>query len=384
MASPSNNRGGSKRPTGGKAGGRAGKPAKPIAGTKDKTVRVPASWNAKTVDPTNNRGGNQRPTGGQAGGRAGKPSGGIARPPAKPAARPVGVTASYQMITNPTQNRGAGQRQTGGQAGGRAGRPSGAIARPKPASASVPRAVAGAAKGAGALRGGLIGAVGLAGADYLGRKAGEAIGTGLRNAANAPKTDKRSNRQGGRSTRTADKPTRPAQLSSTGIRVSDKANKRDAVTVPTGSQEYNDYRRKQIEAEKARLKNVGNPPARAVSPAASSSSSSRSGGGGSSARSTPAARPSQAPAKPGRKFEDFNPNRGTSKTNNPLMKDFVARMKDREDKAQASAASKLTIKSNVESGYEPKEKVDGSKVNAKGKIRSTVNEYDPKKRRYNG
>jgi hypothetical protein len=178
--------------------------------------------------------------------------------------------------------------------------------------------------------------------------------------------------------------------SSQGIRLSDKGNKRDVVSVPTGSQEYNDYRRKQIEAEKARLRNVGNPPARAASPAAASSSSSRSGGGGggggggSSVRSTPAARPAQAAAKPGRKFEDFNPNRGTSKTNNPLMKDMVGRMKDREDKAQASAASKLTIKSSVESGYEPKEKVDGSKVNAKGKIRSTVNEYDPKKRRYKG
>jgi hypothetical protein len=176
--------------------------------------------------------------------------------------------------------------------------------------------------------------------------------------------------------------------SSTGIRLSDKDNRRDVVSVPTGSQEYNDYRRKQIEAEKARLRNVGNPPTRpAASSAASSSSSSRSGGGGgggSSARSTPAARPTQAAAKPGRKFEDFNPNRGTSKTNNPLMKDMVGRMKDREDKAQASAASKLTIKSNVESGYEPKEKVDGSKVNVKGKIRSTTNEYDPKKRRYGG
>jgi hypothetical protein len=97
-----------------------------------------------------------------------------------------------------------------------------------------------------------------------------------------------------------------------------------------------------------------------------------------------------APAKPTeRRVSASTANReagnyGTSKTNNPLMKDFVARMKDREDKAQASAASKLTIKSSVESGYEPKEKVDGSKVNAKGKIRSTVNEYDPKKRRYNG
>jgi hypothetical protein len=54
-------------------------------------------------------------------------------------------------------------------------------------------------------------------------------------------------------------------------------------------------------------------------------------------------------------------NYGTSKTNNPLMKDMVARMKAREDKAQASAASKLTYKPNKDSGYTPKDKVKGSK-----------------------
>jgi hypothetical protein len=53
-------------------------------------------------------------------------------------------------------------------------------------------------------------------------------------------------------------------------------------------------------------------------------------------------------------------NYGTSKTNNPLMKDMVARMKAREDKAQASAASKLTYKPNKDSGYTPKDKVKGS------------------------
>ena len=68
--SPTNQRGAAQRKTGGKAGGRAGKPSGPVAGTKDKTVRVPASWKAQTVDPTNQRGGNQRPTGGQAGGSA--------------------------------------------------------------------------------------------------------------------------------------------------------------------------------------------------------------------------------------------------------------------------------------------------------------------------
>lgn len=85
---PTNKRGGAQRKTGGKAGGRAGKPSGPVAGTKDKTVRVPSSWKAQTVDPTNQRGGNQRPTGGLAGGRAGRPSSNIARPPAKPASTP--------------------------------------------------------------------------------------------------------------------------------------------------------------------------------------------------------------------------------------------------------------------------------------------------------
>ena len=54
-------------------------------------------------------------------------------------------------------------------------------------------------------------------------------------------------------------------------------------------------------------------------------------------------------------------NYGTSKTNNPLMKDMVARMKAREDKAQTAAASKLTYKPNKDSGYTPKDKVKGSK-----------------------
>jgi hypothetical protein len=273
--------------------------------------------------------------------------------------------------------------------GARAERTATQIKQLRQASNPAAKAVAGAAKGAGALRGGLIGAVGLAGADYLGRKAGEAIGTGLRNAANAPKTDKRSNRQGGRSTRTADKPTRPAQLSSTGIRVSDKGNKRDAVTVPTGSQEYNDYRSKQIEAEKARLRNVGNPPARSTSSSTPSRSSSTSARMPSSVTRSSAPKAPAAPAKPTeRRVSASTANReagnyGTSKTNNPLMKDFVGRMKDREDKAQASAASKVTSKFNTESNFSG-EKVDGSNVNTKAKMKSTTSEYDKKKRRYGG
>ena len=76
--------------TGGKAGAVPGRPGKPMAGLRDKTVRVPAAFNAKTVDPTNQRGAGQRVTGGLAGGRAGKPAGKIAGQTPKPAAKPSG------------------------------------------------------------------------------------------------------------------------------------------------------------------------------------------------------------------------------------------------------------------------------------------------------
>jgi hypothetical protein len=223
----------------------------------------------------------------------------------------------------------------------------------------------------------------MAGAEYVGTKAGNAIGNFLRENTNKPKEDRRSNQRGGRSTRAADKPTRPTQLSSQGIRVSDKGNKRDYVSAPTGSKEYNDFRQKQIEAEKARLKNVGNAPARSTSSSTSSRSSSTPVRMPSSVTRSSAPKAPAAPAKAGQKFEDFNPNRGTSKTNNPLMKDFVGRMKDREDKAQASAASKVTSKFNTESNFSA-EKVDGSKVDTKAKMKSTTSEYDKKKRRYGG
>jgi hypothetical protein len=223
----------------------------------------------------------------------------------------------------------------------------------------------------------------MAGAEYVGTKAGNAIGNFLRENTNKPKEDKRSNRQGGRSARPADKSNRPAQLSSRGIRVSDKANKRDAVTVPTGSKEYNDFRSKQIEAEKSRLKNVGNAPARSTSSSTPSRSSSTPVRMPASVTRSSTPKAPAAPAKAGQKFEDFNPNRGTSKTNNPLMKDMVGRMKDREDKAQASAASKVTSKFNTESNFSA-EKVDGSNVNTKAKLNSTTSEYDKKKRRYGG
>jgi hypothetical protein len=128
--------------------------------------------------------------------------------------------------------------------------------------------------------------------------------------------------------------------SSRGIRVSDKANKRDAVTVPTGSKEYNDYRQKQIEAEKARLKNVGNAPARSTSSSTPSRSSSTPVRMPSSVTRSSAPKAPAAPAKPTeRRVSAATANResgnyGTSRSNNKLLGDFLKnKMQDREDKA---------------------------------------------------
>jgi hypothetical protein len=86
------------------------------------------------------------------------------------------------------------------------------------------------------------------------------------------------------------------------------------------------------------------PAAPQLPPPSTAASTRRSSGGGSMpaavtrkpASTTPKA--PAAPAKPGQKFEDFNPNRGTSKSNNPLLDrdkggiKLRDRMKERENR----------------------------------------------------
>ena len=349
MASPSNNRNRGARPTGGRAGGRAGKPNKPVAGTKDKTVRVPKEWNAKTVDPTNNRGSGQRPTGGQAGGRAGRPSGSIARPAAKPPAAAV-------------------------RAAGGAGRVVGAVkgALGVAGGVAVPAAIVGQSLDV------VSGFNRLANHPFLTKNRSDNNGTS--SSGGTSKEDNRTNRPGGRGRTTSDAtPTRPGTPSGAGSR-------RGAAPVPgngrtgRGGTTADAKPTRQGPPVPERLRNAPTPPAL---PAAVTRTSSGGGGSRSTPRSSAPARSSTptAPAKPGQKWSDFNPGRGTSKTNNPLMKDMVGRMKDREDKAQASAASKLTNRFNTKDSFSG-EKVDGSTVNTKAKINSTTSEYDKKKRRY--
>jgi hypothetical protein len=232
-----------------------------------------------------------------------------------------------------------------------------------------PALSAGARKGGrvnmGGVRGGLLLAAGGAAADYVGRKAGEAIGTGIRNASNSPKKgDKRSNRPGGGS-----KPKKPSQPASNYEKLFDPGG---------GRGNYGLDKPKPVAPLPASVRQSSSGGGSST-PSRGGSTPSRSGSSSPARSSTPA-----APAKPGQKFADFNPGRGTSKTNNPLMKDMIARMKDREDKAQASAASKLTNNFGKDSGYQPKDKVGGSSVDFKKKLSSTTSEYDKKKRRYGG
>ena len=369
MASPSNNRNRNARPTGGRGGGRAGKPDKPVAGTKDRTVRVPTSWNAQVVDPTNNRGAGQRPTGGQVGGRAGRPGGSIARPSGRPLmaadGRPEGTAKPPTPAAKPPTAAAAGGALRGMSTAARLGAASTALGIPF----QVANVVGGFQK--------------LANHPFLKGKGGE-NGAGTTSAnSNGPRRagQNSSNVQYPQGTPSGSGSRRGAAPVAGGGRTGRGGTTADAKPTRQGP------------PVPERLRNAPTPP---VLPAAvtrdsvrSSTTSSAPSRGGSTPRRSGTTSPARsstptAPAKPGQKFADFNPGRGTSKTNNPLMKDMIGRMKDREDKAQASAASKLTNNFGKDSGYQPKEKVDGSGVDTKKKMTSTSNEYNSKKRRYGG
>jgi hypothetical protein len=130
--------------------------------------------------------------------------------------------------------------------------------------------------------------------------------------------------------------------SSTGTRVSDKANNRDYKAAPTGSQQYNDYRNQQLAAERERLKGVGNTPSRSTpSTPKPKAQTARPAGTQPSRPSTPAAPKKPAsPASPkDRRVSAATANReagnyGTSRTNNPMIDESMkTRMRQREDAA---------------------------------------------------
>ena len=350
MATPSNNRNRDARPTGGKAGGRAGKPKKPVAGTKDKTVRVPKEWNAKVVDPTNNRGGNQRATGGLAGGRAGKPSGDIARPAAKPAVKPaVKPTAKPPSVA--TVAKGAAKATVKGVA---------SKALMLPAIAAQIADIKGGfetlashplLKGKGGNSGSGTTSANSSGSRRTGQNSsnvqypqGTPSGAGSRRGA-APVA-------GGGS-----KPKKPARPASDYEKLFQTGGGR--ANYGLDKKDDPDRKREPVAPLPVSVRKPNSSSSGSSTPSRGSSTKSRSSSSSSSA--SPSTSTSGTPAKPGQKWSDFNPGRGTSKTNNPLMKDMIKRMKDREDKEQASKAQQLTDKSRQNSGYSSAEKVDGSK-----------------------
>jgi hypothetical protein len=351
MATPSNNRNRDARPTGGKAGGRAGKPKKPVAGTKDKTVRVPKEWNAKVVDPTNNRGGNQRATGGLAGGRAGKPSGDIARPAAKPAVKPaVKPTAKPPSVA--TVAKGAAKATVKGVTG---------------AALTLPFIAAQIAD----IKGGFET---LASHPFLKGKGGNSgSGTTSANSSGARRAGQNSsNVQYPQGTPSGAGSRRGAAPVAGGGRGGSRSGGRTNTSVTTsatkleqlfqtGGSRANYGLDKAPPAPKLPAAVTRSSPSNSSSTPSRGSSTQRRGSSSSSSTASPSTSTSGTPAKPGQKWSDFNPGRGTSKTNNPLMKDMIKRMKDREDKEQASKAQQLTDKSRQNSGYSSAEKVDGSK-----------------------
>ena len=285
-------------------------------------------------------------------------------PGTKPPARLPGGTGGADSV------RGSGVRT--GQPG--ATRPALPAAKPpttaKPPTPAVKPPTAAALRNAGAL-GRAAGAIGAAGA--IPGQVMNVVG-GFQRLANhpfitkmgsgeAPKGDRRTNRPGGSRT-------------GRGGTTSDATPTRQGPPVP------------------ARLRNAPTPPVlpAAVTRASSGGGSTPSRSGSTPSRSgstSPARTASAAPTAPSEQRVSASTanrksgNYGTSKTNNKLMEGLTARMKDREDKAQASSASKLTNKFNTESNFSG-EKVDGSKVDTKAKMSSTTSEYDKKKRRYGG
>ena len=300
-----------------------------------------------------------------------------ARPAATrpPAARPGAATRN--PINDMPNSRRAGVNLpkvlSRGERLGASGEPgAGRPGAPRPGGPARPPA--GARIGLGGLRGGLIGAVGSMAADAIGSALGNQLGKALKPLGRAI-----DDRLPGVNSKDEERRIASRQP----LRQMTPQERSRAVRLP--------------QAEPRDMSARPKPPSAPTLPASvrqPSSGSSGSVSGGSTPRrsgSTPTARKaSTAPTPPSeRRVSVSTANResgnyGTSKTNNPLMKDMVGRMKDREDKAQASSASKLTSNFGKDSGYQPNDKVDGSNVNTKAKMSSTTNEYNSKKRRYGG
>ena len=246
---------------------------------------------------------------------------------------------------------------------------------------SLPAGKGGGRVNMGGTRGGLLLAAGRAAADYVGTKAGNAIGGFLRNQTNQSRNDTRRNTPGGRSNpgRSSGKPATDGRYipGSQQTEIKDRSGRQSNESRP--------------EAPKLPAAVTRKAPA---GPTPLSSAPKATGGGSNNEKNL--ATWAQANPTLGAAAAKRQATRGTSKTDNPLMKGMIARMKQREDEAASANNSKknetnneigkaskdLKFNSGTDSGYQLKDKVDGSKVDTKAKMSSTMSEYDKKKRRY--
>jgi len=354
-----------------------------------KKVKVPASWNAKPVTKLGGKPSSPRNPGKPYSKPAGKPS--AAKPAPKPAAKPNSKASAPASNTRPggaiTMPNSARAGVNLPKTGARAERTATQIKQLRQASKPAAKAAGKAALKSLAGKALMVPAIASQVADVAG---------GFNKLANHPfltkNKDKPSSGGSGRSSRPG---TRTGSNTNTYSPTPAPQSSRFRGSTGTNRQpgRSGSNPERQGPAIPDRLRNA--PAAPQLPPPTQAATPRRSSGGGSMPSavtrkpSSSAPKAPAAPAKPTeRRVSASTANResgnyGTSKTNNPLMKDFVGRMKDREDKAQASAASKVTSKFNTESNFSA-EKVDGSKVDTKAKMKSTTSEYDKKKRRYGG
>jgi hypothetical protein len=286
-----------------------------MAGLRDKTVRVPAEFNARTVDPTNQRGAGQRITGGLAGGRAGKPAGKIAGQAPKPAA--TKPAASAKPVAKPSGQFKAPSVPKPGTATKPQGTPQAQkwFEQNKPSARVGKQMTAQQVANINKVRQGLspiAGAASLAG--------------GVRNLALQAVTDT-----------VKPRPTAAGTLSAQGT-VSKFANARDKAMAKA----------KAIKGSPVVGPKAASAPARMSAPAVRSSAPSAPKATAPKASAPKAAAPSGPARMSASTYNRMSGNYGTSRSNNPLMADF-------KDSLPSKAAE-------PDVGYSPKTKVSGENI----------------------
>lgn len=365
MATPSNQRNPLARKTGGKAGGRAGRPSGRIARPTSTTPKSPDPWKGQSPKTS----------------RTAAPKGNTTfRPQNTPLTLPNSARAGVnlpkvgaQVERSATQGpglRGSVKSKPPAKAQAPAAKPQAPAAKPT----SSPNTLLRGVKGAGSA---LRGAAGLAGASLT----AAAIPLVIKEMVDRQNRYNKEAAARPRGVRTGTASGRTGRGGTTADRQS-SAPTRGASSVATDGRYIPGSQQQPISRPSAPTRSSGgNPPAPGSSRQASSGGSSR-----------PAPRPSSpqtstGTAGKGQSWADFNPGRGTSKTNNPLIKNdqwMMQRMKDREANQQASDSQKVGNRFDTSQNvYSPSTKVDGSAFTEKSgsdKLKSALEKQRDKEK----